>query len=101
MPRTFLDDGRIEFRPRAQTARSGARRADQRIREQLRGSLARAGIDLAAVSVTVADGVVRLVGSVPSAWTKQAIEDAAARCAGARNVDTRLRVRRTPPDRSG
>jgi osmotically-inducible protein OsmY len=99
MARTFLDDGRIEFRPRARpTARPSAQRADERIREQLRARLARAGIDVDAVSVTVADGVVRLVGSVPAARTKQAIEDAAARCAGASNVDTRLRVRRAPPE---
>lgn len=101
MARTFLDDGRIEFRPRDPRA-SGpeARRTDQRIRARLRERLASAGIDCREVAVTVADGIVRLVGSTPSTRTKLAIEQAAARCVGVRQVENRMRVRRVAPDRT-
>jgi osmotically-inducible protein OsmY len=101
MARTFLDDGRIEFRPRDQQA-SGleSRRTDERIRARLRERLASAGIDCREVAITVAGGVVRLVGSAPSTRTKQAIEQAAARCAGVREVDNRMRLRRLAPGRS-
>jgi osmotically-inducible protein OsmY len=102
MPRTFLDDGRIEFRPREQQGYGlDVRRSDQRIRQRLREGLARTGIDLSQVAVTVADGVVRLAGSVPATRTKQAIEHAAAGCAGVRQVDNRIRVWRAASDRSG
>lgn len=101
MARSFLDDGRIEFRPRDPHA-SGpeVRRTDQRIRARLRERLASAGIDCGEVAVTVADGVVRLVGSTPSARTKQAIEQAAASCAGVRQVENRMRIRRVGPGRT-
>jgi osmotically-inducible protein OsmY len=101
MPRTYLDDGRIEFRPRAtQSAPPGVARNDRRIRDRLREQLGRAGIDLGDVAITVASGIVRLVGSVPTARLKRAIEETAARCVGVRNVDTRIRVRRNGIDRS-
>jgi osmotically-inducible protein OsmY len=94
--RSFLDDGRIEFRPRAaKPAQGGTGRRTQRVRQLVRDRLAQIGIDATTVSVTVADGVVRLVGTVPDARTKQAAERAAAQCAGVRDVDSRLRVRRS------
>jgi osmotically-inducible protein OsmY len=102
MARTFLDDGRIEFRPRERAASPlRARRSDQRILEDLRGRLARAGIDTGQVAITVADGAVRLVGSVPSRRTRQAIEEAAVRCTGVRHVENRIRIGRAPPARYG
>jgi osmotically-inducible protein OsmY len=101
MPTTYLDDGRIEFRPRAaQPAAAGVGRNDRRIRDRVREKLGRAGIDLSDVAITVADGIVRLAGSVPTARLKRAIEETAARCVGVRNVDTSIRIRRSATDRS-
>jgi osmotically-inducible protein OsmY len=84
--RAFLDDGRVEFR-RA--------RRDAQIRAEILSCLARTPwLDTRAVDVRVERGEVRLEGRVPERRMAQAIKEIAARCAGVRGIDGRLRIAR-------
>jgi osmotically-inducible protein OsmY len=85
--REFLDDGRIEFGP--------ARSDDAQIRAEILSCLAKSpSLDTRGVDVHVFGGQVRLEGRVPERKTARAIKEIAARCAGVRSVEERLRVAR-------
>lgn len=71
----------------------GYRRSDQRIREDLCDRLMRARhIDSSDITVEVTNGKVVLEGTVPERRMKHAIEDMAATCLGAQDIDNRVRV---------
>lgn len=97
--RSFLDDGRIEFRSPSPLPPGAARRADHRgdgaIRAEILGEIAQAPwLDLAGVSVTVDRGEVALDGEVAERRLRIAVREIAARCRGVRAVHDRLRVAR-------
>jgi osmotically-inducible protein OsmY len=94
--RSFLDDGRIEFRPASSTpgaARLAGGRSDTSIRAEILDSIARAvWLDLGRVAVTVDRGEVILEGEVAERRLQVALREIAARCRGVRAVHDRLRV---------
>lgn len=76
----------------------GYRRADARITEDLCEQLMHDdAIDARELTVRVEDGVVTLEGTVDQRWVKYRVEDLAEQCAGVRDVDNRVRVRRHDP----
>jgi osmotically-inducible protein OsmY len=69
------------------------RRSDERIREDVCERLADdPNVDVSEVSVSVADGIVRLEGTVPERRMKHRIEDASASCSGVNDVENRIHV---------
>ncbi|GAA5234920.1 BON domain-containing protein [Verticiella sediminum] len=78
------------------TLPKGYERSDERIREDVCEHLSRAyRLDVSDVSVAVADGVVTLDGTVPVRGMKHAIEDIADDCVGVKDVENRIKVRRS------
>jgi len=68
-------------------------RSDERIREDLCERLSYAGhLDVREVEVNVADGWVKLSGTVPARPQKYRIEDIAASVYGVKDVENRIRV---------
>ncbi|MCD6673807.1 MAG: CBS domain-containing protein [Burkholderiaceae bacterium] len=81
-------------RPRNRGPRNW-QRSDERIREDVCERLAALDdVDVSDVSVAVEQGNVRLTGSVVQRGDKHRIEDVADDCAGVREVDNQIRVRR-------
>ena len=78
------------------------RRSDQRIREDICDRLTMHDrIDSSDVSVEVRDGIVILEGTVPERRMRYMIEDLAAECLGANDVDNRIRVARADEQAPG
>ena len=74
---------------------AGWSRSDERILDDVADRLARNGwVDASEVRLEVADGVVRIEGSVPSRRGKHLVEDLASEATGVVDVDNRLRVPR-------
>lgn len=88
---------RLSEDPRRVRARSMPRhyrRSDERVREEICERLADdARLDVTDVSVDVKEGRVMLEGTVPERRMKYVIEDTAAECLGANDVENRIRVR--------
>lgn len=73
----------------------GYQRSDERIMEDIAERLMREdSVDVRDVELHVSGGHVTLEGTVPERRMRYAIEDIAAECAGVRDVDNRIRVRR-------
>lgn len=83
-------------RDAARTARGpkGYQRADDRIREDVCDAIADAGLDASEVEVSVANGVVKLSGTVQQRRDKRAIEDVAEGVRGVQDVANEIRVAR-------
>lgn len=78
------------------TGPKGYTRSDARITEDVCEQLMDDDdVDAREISVRVSDGVVTLEGQVDARRTKHRIEDIAERCAGVKDVDNRVRVRRS------
>jgi osmotically-inducible protein OsmY len=71
----------------------GYRRSDERIREEVCESLMKhPGIDASEFEVTVKDGVVTLVGTVPDRWMKRASEWVVDGVSGVRDIRNELNI---------
>jgi hypothetical protein len=76
-------------------------RSDERITEDLNERLMQDDdIDATHVNVSVSNGEVTLEGTVEQRWMKHRIEDLAERCAGVKDVENRIRVKRTDDSES-
>ena len=92
--RSFLDDGRIEFRP-AKSAPVGARLRDASIRAAILDEIARLPwLDFAGVAVKVVRGEVAFEGEVAERRLRFALREIAGRCRGVQAVHDRLRIAR-------
>ena len=89
-----------EPRPFAGKGPKGYVRADARMHEDICEHLSEGHVDASDIEVTVADGVVRLSGSVPDKHTKRYAEDIAEECRGVKSVENELRVVKAS-DRAG
>jgi hypothetical protein len=95
------DDGRVstwrpDLRRTFRRGPKGYQRSDERIREDISDRLMQSVyIDSSEVTVSVANGVVTLDGTVPERRMKHAIEDLAESAAGVENIDNRIRVVRS------
>jgi hypothetical protein len=80
-------------------------RSDERITEDLNERLMQDDdIDATHINVSVSNGEVTLEGTVEQRWMKHRIEDLAERCSGVKDVENKIRVKRTDDsesDRSG
>lgn len=80
-------------------------RSDERITEDLNEWLMQDdSIDATNINVSVSNGEVTLEGTVEQRWMKHRIEDLAERCSGVKDVENKIRVKRTDDsesDRSG
>lgn len=89
----FMEDPR-QVRARGRMPRN-YRRSDERVREDICERLAAdARIDATEVTVEVRGGRVMLEGTVPERRMKYLIEDTAAACLGANDVENRIAVAR-------
>lgn len=71
----------------------GYTRSDERIREDVSDKLTEhPDLDASEIEVRVAQGEVKLEGSVDSRWAKRLAEDIAESCTGVRDVMNQLRV---------
>lgn len=71
----------------------GYERSDERVRDAVCERLSDDPyIDASEITVTVASGVVRLIGSVDSRQEKYEVEELVANCGGVKDVDNQLRV---------
>ena len=78
---------------RARRALYGYRRSDPRVYEDVCERLiCERNVEIEDIAVSVADGIVKLEGSVPVRWMKRAAEDAAADVRGVVDVENQLRV---------
>jgi hypothetical protein len=76
-------------------------RSDERITEDLNERLMQDDdIDATHINVSVSNGEVTLEGTVEQRWMKHRIEDLAERCAGVKDVENRIRVKRTDDSES-
>ncbi|MBX3712862.1 MAG: BON domain-containing protein [Lysobacter sp.] len=80
-------------------------RSDERITEDLNERLMQDDdVDATNINVSVSNGEVTLEGTVEQRWMKHRIEDLAERCSGVKDVENRIRVKRSGDsenDRSG
>lgn len=75
-------------------------RSDERILEDIYERLTNDDdIDATEVTVSCQDGHVVLEGEVEARWVKHRIEDIVEACGGVKDIDNRLKVRRTMGDR--
>ncbi len=71
-------------------------RSDERITEDLNERLMQdEDIDATHINVSVSNGEVTLEGTVEQRWMKHRIEDLAERCSGVKDVENRIRVKRS------
>lgn len=76
-------------------------RSDERITEDLNERLMQDDdIDATHINVSVSNGEVTLEGMVEQRWMKHRIEDLAERCAGVKDVENRIRVKRADDSES-
>lgn len=74
-------------------------RSDERITEDLNERLMQDDdIDATHINVSVSNGEVTLEGTVEQRWMKHRIEDLAERCSGVKDVENRIRVKRSGED---
>ena len=86
------------YRPRGP---KGYQRRDERIQEDIYELLMqRDDIDSSDVTVDVKDGHVTLDGTVPERWMRYVVDDIAESILGVKEVDNRVRVRRSEGDDS-
>jgi hypothetical protein len=76
-------------------------RSDERITEDLNERLMQDDdIDATHINVSVSNGEVTLEGTVEQRWMKHRIEDLAERCSGVKDVENKIRVKRTDDSES-
>jgi hypothetical protein len=76
-------------------------RSDERITEDLNEWLMQDdSIDATHINVSVSNGEVTLEGTVEQRWMKHRIEDLAERCSGVKDVENRIRVKRSDDSES-
>jgi osmotically-inducible protein OsmY len=93
--RSFLDDGRIEFRP-AKAAPGRGPRGDASIRAAILEEIGQLPwLDFRRIAVRVDRGEVALEGEVAERGLRFALREIAARCEGVRAVHDRLRIARS------
>ena len=69
------------------------RRSDERVREDVcEVLLQHPGIDASDMEISVSEGVVTLLGSVPSLWMKRASGWVIEEVSGVRDIDNKLKV---------
>jgi len=89
-------------RPRTGTGPKGYKRSNDRIREEISDiMMVRGDLDASNVTISVAEGVVTLEGTVDDRNTKRAIEDLAEGVLGVDEVNNRVRVQSSSRDKGG